>query len=55
MVNTKELKKILKENKIHYYSYWDKKKLLDLATKHGLLAEEAPTKGKEVRILSLID
>ena len=42
MVNTKELKTILKESKIHFYSYWDKKKLIDLAIKHGLLAEEAP-------------
>ena len=42
MVNTEELKTILKENKIHFYSYWDKKKLIDFAIKHGLLAEEAP-------------
>ena len=50
MENTKELNK---ENKIHFYSYWDKK-LIDLAIKHGLLTEEAPKKEK-VRIISLID
>ena len=32
-------------NKIHFYSYWDKK-LIDLAIKHGLLAEKAPKKEK---------
>ena len=42
MVNTKELKTVLKENKIHFYSYWDKNKLIDLAIKHVLSAEEAP-------------
>ena len=47
MVNTKELKTILKENKIHFYSYWDKK-MIDLAIKHGLLAEEAPKREKRM-------
>ena len=46
MVNSKELKTILKENKIHFYSYWRKKKLIGLAVKHGLLAEEAPKREK---------
>ena len=44
-MNSKELKTILKENKIHFYSYWHKKKL-GLAVKHGLLAEEAPKREK---------
>ena len=26
-MNIKELKTLLKENKIHFYSYWDKKKV----------------------------
>ena len=26
-MNTKELKTLLKENKIHFYTYWDKKNL----------------------------
>ena len=30
MVNVEKLKTILKENNIHFYSYWDKKKLIDL-------------------------
>ena len=46
MVNVKELRTILKENKIHFYSYWDKKKLIDVAIRHGLLAEKAPKKEK---------
>ena len=44
MVNTKDLKTILNENKIHFYSYWDKKKLMDLENKHILLPEKAPKK-----------
>ena len=36
-MNIKELKVLLKENKIHFYSYWDKKKLVDLANEHNLL------------------
>ena len=41
MVNAKELKAILKENKIHFYSYWDKKRLLDLVKEHKLLPEKS--------------
>ena len=48
MVNTEELKTILKE--IHFYSYWDKK-LIDLAIKHGLLAEEPPKREKLLYII----
>ena len=36
-MNIKELKALLKENKIHFYSYWDKKKLVALANEHNLL------------------
>ena len=36
-MNVKELKTLLKENKIHFYRYWDKKKLTALANKHNLL------------------
>ena len=46
MVIGEEVKTVLKENEIHFYSYWDKKKLIDLAIKHGLLAEKAPRKEK---------
>ena len=30
MVNVRELKAILKENKIHFYTYWDEKKFNSL-------------------------
>ena len=30
-VKVKELKTLLRENKIHFYTYWDKKKLIALA------------------------
>ena len=41
MVNVKEFKAILKENKIHFYSYWDKKRLITLANEHDLLSEKS--------------
>ena len=40
MVNVKELKAILKKHKIHFYSYRDKKRLLDLANENQLLPEK---------------
>ena len=36
-MNVKELKTLLKENKIHFYSYWDKKRLINLANENNLL------------------
>ena len=36
-MNVKELKTLLKENKIHFYTYWDKKKLTAVANEHNLL------------------
>ena len=36
-MNIKEIKTLLKENKIHFYTYWDKKKLVVLANEHNLL------------------
>ena len=36
-MNIKELKTLLKENKIHFYSYWDKKRLTAVANEHNLL------------------
>ena len=36
-MNVKELKKLLKENKIHFYSYWDKKRLINLVNENDLL------------------
>ena len=36
-MNVKELKTLLKENKIHFYSYWDKKRLINLTNENDLL------------------
>ena len=36
-MNIKELKTLLKENNIHFYSYWDKKRLINLANENHLL------------------
>ena len=36
-MNIKELKTLLKENKIHFYSYWDKKRLINLVNENDLL------------------
>ena len=37
MIKIGELKAFLKENEIHFYEYWDKKRLIALANEHGLL------------------
>ena len=31
-MNFKEIKKLLKENDIHFYSYWDRKKVNKLSS-----------------------
>ena len=46
MVNAKEIKAILKKHKIQFYSYWNKKRLLDLANEHKLLSKKASGKEK---------
>ena len=38
-MNFKEIKKLLKENDIHFYSYWDRKKLINLAVENNLLRD----------------
>ena len=38
-MNIKELKTLLKENNIHFYSYWDKKRLTAVANEHNLLPQ----------------
>ena len=50
-MNIKELKTLLKENKIHFYSYWDKKKSISLANEHNLLpkTETEKEKSKDVK------
>ena len=46
-MNTEELKKLLKENGVHYYSYWGKNKLLDLANINKLIPESKPKPEQE--------
>ena len=45
-MNIRELKTLLKENKIHFYSYWGKKRLIALANEHDLLPKKALEKEK---------
>ena len=45
-MKVKELKTLLRENKIHFYTYWDKKKLIALANEHNLLPKTEPKKDK---------
>ena len=44
-MKVKELKTVLKKNKIHFYTYWDKK-LISLANEHNLLPKTEPKKEK---------
>ena len=41
-MNTEELRKLLKDNRIHFYSYWGKNKLIDLARINKLIPETEP-------------
>ena len=41
-MNIEGLRKLLKENGVHFYSYWGKKKLEDLANINKLLPEPEP-------------
>ena len=45
-MNIKELKTLLKENKIHFYTYWNKKRLIALVNEHDLLPKTALEKEK---------
>ena len=38
-MNTEVLKKLLRDNGIHFYSYWSKPKLLELARINNLITE----------------
>ena len=40
-MNIRELKTLLTENKIHFCSYWDKKRLIALANEQSLLPEKS--------------
>ena len=46
-MNTEELKKLLKENRVHFYSYWGKNKLIDLARINKLIPEPEPVQPEE--------
>ena len=48
-MNMKELKTLLKENKINFCSYWDKKRLIALANEHDLLPKKEKEKTKDVK------
>ena len=41
-MNIEELKKLLMENRVHFYSYWGKGKLEDLARINKLIPEPEP-------------
>ena len=41
-MNVDELRKLLKENRIHFYTYWSKQKLIELANMNNLLPKEEP-------------
>ena len=45
-MNIRELKMMLKENKIHFCSYWGKKRLIALANEHDLLPKKVLEKEK---------
>ena len=51
-MNIRELKTLLKENKIHFYTYWDKKKLTALNT---IYYRSQSLRRKKVRMLIMID
>ena len=53
-MNIRELKTLLKENKIHFYTYWDKKKLIALANE-TIYYRSQSLRRKKVRMLSTID
>ena len=46
-MNTKELRKLLKNNGVVAYSYWGKNKLIDLAKINNLLPEPEPEPEEE--------
>ena len=54
MINIGELKTLLKENKIIFYTYWNKKRLIALANEHNLIPKIEVEKEKKLRMLSTI-
>ena len=48
-MNKSDLKKILKDNEIPYFSYWSKRRLIDLVGEHNLLPPKKEKPEKEKR------
>ena len=48
-MNTKELRKLLKDNGVCAYTYWGKDKLIDLAKINHLLPEQEELKQEELK------
>ena len=51
-MNTKELRKLLKDNGVCAYTYWGKDKLIDLAKINHLLPEQEELKPEEPKKIS---
>ena len=51
-MNTEELRKLLKDNRVHFYSYWGKNKLIDLARINKLIPEPEPEEPKTLKSVS---
>ena len=49
-MNIKDLKTLLKENKIPFFAYWDKKRLTAVANEHNLLPKPEPKKEKSKNV-----
>ena len=47
MISIGELKTLLKENKINFYTYWNKKRLIALANEHNSLPKIEVEKEKK--------
>ena len=48
-MNTDELRKLLKENGVHFFSYWGKQKLKELAEINDLFPKEEGPKEKNLK------
>ena len=54
-MNIRELKTLLKENKINYYTYWNKKRLIALANEHNAKYDRLKTIRQNPRKVLLED
>ena len=54
-MNMKELRKLLKENGVCFYSYWGKGKLEDLARINKLIPEEEPEPKVEPKVETKVE